>query len=304
LSTKLEPIIGEKFYTTKSLSPEINNFCPECLSTGSKKELYLYQKNNIFDSVFEYYQYIKCKDCNITTNNLVPIKTNRTYIDIFKFTINSDGFRSDEFTQVHNQKHILFVGCSNTFGMAMELKNTWAYRLYTKIKDDEPLSGYYNLGHIGSSITENISNIFLYCKKYTKPDVIFFLMPTVGREMSPSEDMSNTNNEEIFMNFRYKKQRVIDSYMMLEEYCTSNNIKLISKTWDADLGILSTDDTLKNFKTFYSMNLDHFANLVADYCESNKNDPLAMKAADGLHAGNGQMHAESEIFYNIYKELT
>ena len=129
-------------------------------------------------------------------------------------------------------------------------------------------------------------------------------MPTVGREMSPSEDMSNSNNEEIFMNFRYKKQRVIDSYMMLEEYCTSNNIKLISKTWDADLGILSTDDTLKNFKTFYSMNLDHFANLVADYCEANKNYPLAMKAADGLHAGNGPMHAESEIFYNIYKELT
>ena len=304
MSIKFEPNIGERFHVARNLNTEMDHVCNKCHNTGNKKELRIYQKNNAFDTAFEYYVYETCNSCKVVKNEHVPIKTNCTYEnDSFEFKINSDGFRSDEFTRTHNGKHVLFVGCSNTFGMSMKLENTWAHRLYSKINESEPLSGYYNLGHIGSKISQNISNIFLYCKRYAKPDVIFFLMPTIGRELSPDQNMELHNkDEEIFMNFSHKKQQVVDSYMMLEEYCSSNNIKLISKTWDIGLGTLSVDSTLKNFSTFFSMDIDKFADLVMEYSDNNKNDQFAVKAFDGLHAGNGLMYAESETFYKIYKE--
>lgn len=46
------------------------------------------------------------------------------------YNLNSDNFRSDEFIKKHKNKHILFAGCSNTFGEGVEYEKTWAYRLY------------------------------------------------------------------------------------------------------------------------------------------------------------------------------
>jgi hypothetical protein len=130
-------------------------------------------------------------------------------------------------------------------------------------------------------------------------------MPTIGREISPNQKVNSyTGDEDIFMNFVYKKQQVIDMYMMLEEYCKSNNIKLISKSWDGTEGALSVKSTLQNFPTFIPHDSFLFGELILEYCENNKDDKFAMQAADGLHAGNASMYAESEIFYKTYKELS
>lgn len=304
MSVKFEPNIDEKFHVARYLNANFENICSICNNTGHRKEISLYKEPNAYDSTFEYYKYMLCPSCKVITNQMVPIKVGTVYeTEHYEFKINSSGFRSDEFTDIHHRKHILFVGCSNTYGMGMKLENVWAHRLYSKLKQEESLSGYYNLGHIGAKISESISNIFLYCKRYAKPDVIFFLMPTIGREMSPNQTIGKQTDEEIFMNFVYRKQQVIDMYMMLEEYCKSNNIKLITKTWDTTKGFLSVHDTLKNFKTFVHHDQNVFGELILRYCENNKDDAYAMRAADGLHAGNASMYAESEIMYNAYKEI-
>lgn len=97
------------------------------------------------------------------------------------FKVNSLLFRSDQFTKNHDGKHILFSGCSNTYGYSLYNKEIWPWLLYNKIKEKEKVSGYYNLAIPGTGVFEIVTNIFKYINKYTKPDVIFINLPHAAR---------------------------------------------------------------------------------------------------------------------------
>ena len=94
-------------------------------------------------------------------------------------------FRCDEFKKEQDGKHVLFTGCSVTQGVGLELEEVWAHKLYTKISENEKVSGYYNLGVPASGIFFIVSNLFKYFnsygtinpranKFYQKPDKIKF----------------------------------------------------------------------------------------------------------------------------------
>ena len=82
------------------------------------------------------------KNFNIKGRNdfLVNPLNNKMRDDVKKtgiaYNLNSDNFRSDEFIKKHKNKHILFAGCSNTFGEGVEYEKTWAYRLYKEISKE------------------------------------------------------------------------------------------------------------------------------------------------------------------------
>lgn len=307
MAINAHPNLSEKFYLGRTYAPITEDVCRKCNNVGHIRNLRIFKEKNLFQPFFEYFDYTLCDKCKIVEDKLVANRSNESYYDEYsksEYTFNFDGFRSDDFTKNHDGKHILFAGCSVTFGVGLDFEWTWAHRLYSKINQNEKLSGYYNLGHCGGKITEIIFNIFLYCKKYSKPDVIFLLMPTIGRELSPNEDVSNyRGDEELFMNYTYKHSQARDAYLMLEEYCNSNNIKLISKTWDKHYGLFSTNNAFKDFSTYIPNNLDYFTNLLALYVEKNKEDKYAMNARDNDHAGNAFAYAESEIFYDVYRSI-
>ena len=98
------------------------------------------------------------------------------------YKINQYGHRCDNFLNIHNGLHVLFSGCSITFGEGLPLDRTWAYYLYKKIKKENSLSGYYNLSYTGGGIDTIINNLFRYCGQFKNPDIIFILMPNIERE--------------------------------------------------------------------------------------------------------------------------
>ena len=228
-------------------------------------------------------------------NNIEKIQPNEQIKDGFDevvYEYNSLGYRSDEFIKNHESKHILFAGCSETEGCGGNLDACWAYMLYQKIKD--PNSKFFNLGRAGWGWQLIISNIMEYIKEYGKPDNIFILFPNIGRFLSW---ISTEDNKEVFRQEMYfphgtgeldtdniivrEKLKIEQQRNLLinfcltmkifEEYCSSNNIKLVWSTWDQydsenynnlkmfnNFIVLQNQyNYIKNNKEFFIKNIEH-----------------------------------------------
>jgi hypothetical protein len=252
----------------------------------------------------------------------------------YPVTINKEGFRCDEFLKKHSKKHVLFSGCSHTFGYGSKYEEVWSHTLYNKLLSKEPLSGYFNLGVEGASVIEIITNIYRYIRKYAKPDVIFLLLPDIER------DHIYLKNPQILAT-----PFIIEFYKQFEDYCISNNIKLISTTWvipEQDLSWYKLEDSLsitkpdykfvdetghmhpsaedpyfefgirnpydqfvlleKNVNTFKNMDSLKFSKKLYEYCKQNKDRKDLMETLDGSkHYGIAYHNAWSEYFYERYE---
>jgi hypothetical protein len=136
------------------------------------------------------------------------------------YNLNSKNFRCDEFIKSHDKKHILFAGCSNTFGEGVEYEKTWANRLYEEICKKELLTGYFNLGVSGASIFEILVNVNRYIRKYSMPDAIFLLLPEIERDVR------------YFIKPKISLTTIISElYNQLELLCKKTNTVLISTSW-------------------------------------------------------------------------
>lgn len=134
-------------------------------------------------------------------------------------------FRTDDFKQSHpNGKHILFAGCSFTWGEGLEMEDSWAYKTYKKIAEKYPVDGFYNVGRIGWSIGESIHHIFMYIREFGNPEAIFLFMPDHGRDMKYVADRKEALDSYVY-----------SYYLHLDTYCKSHNIKLITSTWAEDI---------------------------------------------------------------------
>lgn len=244
------------------------------------------------------------------------------------FGINYNSFRSDEFKKEHEGKHILFSGCSISYGTGLYAKETWPYLLYSKIKEKETLSGYYNISVPANSIFDNVINIFKYIDNYSKPDVIFLNLPDIARFYTLLEnveynsvdwkDRVSFKKEDGFDYFKdkyfhslchydknidsaviYEKLIYIFQYLlMLEVFCKANNIELYMYSWSH-----VTNDFLKNscveINSFYNIPRPS-ANLIHDYKIKNKKDKFYLIARDGIHDGTAYHDFWSKEIYNVY----
>lgn len=213
---------------------------------------------------------------------------------------NSHGVRCDEFTTDHNGKHILFAGCSITAGTGLNKEETWAHRVYELIKKDEETSGYYNIGIPGGCPSDiMLSQIMKYCRSYGNPDVIFLMLPGTDREyrfLNGAEELRESM-------FRY--------YLVLDQYCRSNNIKLYTFTWTQRINGLTTwihpdwleyDYLYDSFDTFHKIDEDDLIKDIYEYQISNKDDKKAFLASDDDHPGNMWHYAWSKFIYGRYHE--
>ena len=98
----------------------------------------------------------------------------------YNYKFNNQGFRCDEFTTT-SELPILFLGCSHTMGVSLELQDVWSKILLEKIKDHTGKKiPFWNLSIGGSSIDRQATVL----KKYIhtlNPKLIFFLIPSMFR---------------------------------------------------------------------------------------------------------------------------
>ena len=191
------------------------------------------------------------------------------------YRVNSYNFRCDEFTKTHKNKHVLFSGCSNTYGIGLKKEEVWAYKVYNKINETKSCSGYFNIGLKGNNAINSILNVFKYCKKFGNPDIIFINFPSHSRFFNfNAKDLQYmiTDYNNFDQSYYINKLTIYNYYFILEQYCQTNNIKLFSFTWDTqDAHYLkknksqmfeSTNNIFKsyNFKTFYYINEEEMLN--------------------------------------------
>lgn len=260
-----------------------------------KKEEYLLKriaKNDHMHGIFfDKIDYIKREDSYIH-----PLEKDKD-IDFsigenvfYKF--NSLGFRSDEFTDKHDGKHILFAGCSETEGSGGNLDALWAWITYNKISEKDKLSGFYNIGRAGWGWQIIISNVLEYIKSYGSPDYLFIMFPNIGRNIKwlKRDDnefeiyyqemllpyLTNSNDDILkrpVTTVDFQRKILVDFILIIklfEEYCNFNNINLYWSTWDK----LDHDNylNLNIFNNFVEMedNMENFLINRPEYFEKIK----------------------------------
>jgi hypothetical protein len=160
------------------------------------------------------------------------IERNISETEDISYVTNSCGHRSDEFAKNHDGLHILFAGCSVTFGEGLPYMSNWSGKLHNKISKKIKTSGYFNLSFLGGSTELIISNINKYIINYGAPDIIFMHIPESLRGMFYSGGYQYYISKDIK---ELKKQNLWYAYNMIlaiEIICKYANIKLLWTTWD------------------------------------------------------------------------
>ena len=281
----------------KKLREEFNNFQSDEMDE-LRKELGLFNSKGR-------YNLDKLCPVNVHPLSLHKIKNNadRIGIDIKTlYKINSDGLRSDEFTSSHSGKHVLFAGCSVTFGDGLPLEYIWPYIVYREIGDKENISGYFNIARPGLTATEIINQIFKYIRLYGNPDVIITAFPDVMRENRMIETLYGEDVTEAM---------VCDYYNALVMYAELAGIRLVSFTWD-DMDRfkkLHPDklDPRSQFKYFYKFNAtkEQYP-FMTNYIEKNNKHPLKefmLSAMDGYHPGIAEHAFLADFALRCYYDI-
>jgi hypothetical protein len=246
----------------------------------------------------------------------LDIKPNLRPEDGSEYINNSYTYRSEEFTTTHKDKHVLFSGCSATYGVGLKQKEVWAYRVYNQINKTESCSGYFNIGVGGNNIVNSILNIFKYCKKFGNPNVIFINLPSHLRSFDFDEEImvyKIIKYNDFNKNYQRDKLTIYNYYFMLEQYCKTNNIKLFSFTWSLNedsyfnknkkIVTESTNDIFKkyDFETFYFIEEEVLLNRLFIIKQQHDNDFFDI-ARDNKHLGNGIHRYWAEFIYDKYLE--
>jgi len=209
-----------------------------------------------------------------------------SYEDFYK--LNKYGFRSDEFTADHDGKHVVFLGCSYTYGDSVFLEDSWTHKLYLDIAKKEKLSGYFNLGNPGASTKESIDQMFSYIELFGNPEIIFLLMP------NPERDFHDNSYRDLIL-----------STNKLVEHCKNNNIKLFLSSWDLSPRPHWEKDKDPKQKVlgYKSMDIDEMSRHVEKFCENNKDHKLSnffLYAFDLEHPGIAIHDYYRKFFYDLY----
>lgn len=205
-----------------------------------------------------------------------------------KYTLNSLGFRSDEFKEDHDGDHVLFLGCSVTYGCGIHADKTWSWIVYNELSKKRKLSGYFNLSYPGAASTEIIFNAMKYINKYGKPSEIYFLLPEIMRGIHLNKNSALLHS--------------IQMYLMFENFCKTNGIKLISRTWDiediSDGYIQTANDFYDDkFESFNKTDYRELAKIIYQYIQSHKGgDMYLIAGADSQHFGSAHNYGFAQMF--------
>lgn len=225
--------------------------------------------------------------------------------------LNTNNFRCEEFVKNHSGEHLLFSGCSTTFGIGLEEDEVWTKKLYKKIKENKKVSGYFNLAMPGTGCLEIVANIFKYINKFGKPDAIFLCLPNIERDYIQinSDNVKMIDKDKIlepesllhgrYLNNFYEKSldvlkiNIFHYLLFLEIYCKSNNIKLYYFSWDYNFPEMDLD-------RFFTFSKDSFIDFFKNNSDTLMKEKYSITSRDDQHVGTAFHHFWSNVFYDIY----
>ena len=217
--------------------------------------------------------------------------------------LNSRKYRCDEFIEKHDGLHLLFSGCSVTYGDGLLEDEIWAKKLYNIIKEKEKVSGYFNLGISGSNVFDIVINIFRYISEFGNPDAIFICLPSVRRYALNFDDNRSLSDvcTSVYLEgitdeyFEISKMQSFQYLFMLEYFCKVQDIKLYLFTYDA-----SMQYNHMPLNNFYPTSRDDMINFISQNFIDSSANPNMLKARDKKHFGEAYHEYWSRFCYNLY----
>lgn len=166
-----------------------------------------------------------------------------------EYSDNSHGYRSDEFIK---KEELLILGCSQTYGHGMINEFTWPYLLSKKLN-----MNFARLAIGGDSLQGQVLKAFEYFRIYGNPKIIVGTFPLYRMEIPYVKDrigVKGSNSTRIqqlqipggvrpkYVKIPYDSEVIVPREFaifynfifikILEQYCDSNNIKLIWNIWE------------------------------------------------------------------------
>lgn len=212
------------------------------------------------------------------------------------YSLNSLGYRSDQFFRHEkdtDQRHILFAGCSFTFGQGLYLDSTWPKIIYDRISKDQEVSGFFNLGTPGVTNLQIVRLVYEYIKEFGVPGTVFILLPDVIRDIRASEiaphsigDIVGTQvNLLTDLLIAYGAKVVVSSWWNHDDYEHKNNVK-VSPPNINDLLCIKNNER----QSF----IDNFKETAPAF--------LQYRAYDLAHPGIAEHAYYAEVMYNGYHD--
>lgn len=224
--------------------------------------------------------------------------------------LNNYQYRCDDFTDKHVGKHILFMGCSVTWGDGLNEEELWSKKVYNTLSSMFTCSGYFNVSFPGTGIMEISYKFEEYVRKFGKPDYLIINLPQLYRFFgvtasqkadgglefalcNTSDDRttyagSNVRINPYQMNMPAKmvaKYMIIKQLHMLETFCKYAGIKLYLFTWDTT-GEDNLQDELKDYEISSLIEIDKEKLEQMVYEEESKSkDEFGWVARDNAHFG-------------------
>lgn len=195
---------------------------------------------------------------------------------------NDFGCRSDDFKKDHEGKlHILYAGCSITYGEGLPIEHVWAKIVNNYIHNNiAETSGYFNVAKCGVNFHVMLNQIIGYMKYAGKPDVIFLLLPEIGREYLEydtqmwamnKDELQRPGKDENPITLKNFRERLIN----LKSICDLLEIKLVLGCWA--MNINNYLDITKHFTSpFVGLDIVNVAGKtiwLQDFREHHMNHP-------------------------------
>lgn len=189
---------------------------------------------------------------NLKENPELVSERSKTY----SYKYNGDGFRCDEFTTA-SELPILFLGCSHTSGVGLELPDVWSNVLLEKIKDHTGKKiPFWNLATPGSSIDRQAK----YLEKYIHeldPKLIFFSIPSMFRRQIALADR--------VIDYRPTRMNASEYGPRIANDLTRAQAVLLDESYAAyesykNLRLIDTLAKLKKSKIYYHVGIENQEN--------------------------------------------
>jgi hypothetical protein len=180
-------------------------------------------------------KYKNDENFHILYNTSLINNKNKDIKEDVEYKLNKNFFRSDNFIKEHDGVHIVFSGCSETFGEGGPIEENWSYIVHQHIEKQNKTSGFFNLAVPGSGWDQIFLNLMTYMNDNGSPDYIFILAPQMlryyGWNMDSDEFVYNRssewdkNNNELPL---YKNRFIMwaISFKIFLDYCKKNNTKV------------------------------------------------------------------------------
>ena len=241
-----------------------------------------------------------------------------------EYRFNSLGYRGDEFNP-QSKKNIFIAGCSYTFGVGINVEETWGYQL-KKILSENTDDNLEDIGlmnfSIGGASNDYITRTLLNQSNIFKPDLIIayfthsarteFIDENGIKMIGPwcvNEDFDTSKSDKLHLDsvedealchYSYTTPELefinmIKNMLLLQGYCESRKINLI-------LGSIYKNDLFDTGNQSNSV-CAQFSDLLKkkNFCKFNLD--TIDRASDGSHPGRESNKIFAEKLFENYKDL-